>query len=158
MNSTKLLFIAMILFAFFSNSAFSAEINKNNLYGSWQCKYDFNDPNKGLKLNFNYNIHFMENGTSQGFATLLVSMGGLPELIYKEIDESLWTVKDNELNITTKNIQFINVNNPDVEKLLDLQQLFPKKVNESVKIIELTKNLIKIKPNKDSGVYQCSKI
>lgn len=157
MNSTKLLFVSMLLSFFVSHSAFSAEINKNNLYGNWQCKYDFNDPNKGLKVNFNYNIHFMKNGTSQGFATLLVSMGGLPELIYKEVDESLWTVKDNELNLTTKKIQFINVNNPDVEKLLNLQQLFPKKINESVIIIELTKHLIKIKPKKDSGVYQCSK-
>lgn len=157
MNFTKLLFISILSLSI-SSFVHSTTIKKSNLYGSWQCDHDLGDPNKNLKINFNYTINLMKNGTSEGFATLFFSMGGLPELKYREIDKATWRLEGEQLHIQSNSIQFINESHPEFEQLLNLQQQFPKSVNESVKIVGLTKYTIKLQSKQHNDVYSCVKI
>jgi hypothetical protein len=99
----------------------------------------------------------MKNGTSEGFATLLFSMGGLPELEYREVDKALWSLNGTQLNIASNNIQFINVSHPEFDQLLNLQQQFPKSVKESVNVLELTKSHMKIQSEQHDEGYTCLK-
>ena len=102
-------------------------------------------------------INLMKNGTSTGNADLVFSMEGMPELKYKEVDTALWSLKGNQLQFVSNNIQFINVSHPELEQLLNLQQLFPKRVNESVKVLGLSKKYIKIQSQQHNDVYTCLK-
>lgn len=157
MNLTKLLCLSALSFSM-ASFADQTNINKANLYGSWQCDHDFSDPNKNLKINFNYTINLINNGTSVGNATLLFAMGGMPQLQYKEADTALWSLKGDQLQFVSNNIQFINVSHPELEQLLNLKQLFPKSVNETVKVLELSKKHIKIQSKQHNDAYTCLKI
>ena len=157
MNFTKLLFISTFHFRF-QVLLHPATINKADLYGSWQCDHDFSEPQKNIKIKLNYTINLMKNGTSAGNADLLFSMGGMPELKYREADTALWTLKGDQLQFVSNNIQFINESHPELEQLLNLKQLFPKSVNESVKVLELTKKQIKIQSKQHNDAYSCLKI
>ena len=156
MNLTKLLCLSVISFSM-SSFADTTIVNKSDLYGSWQCDHDFSEPQKNIKIKLNYSINLMKNGTSAGNADLLFSMGGMPELKYKEVDTALWSLEGNQLKFVSNNIQFINVSHPELEQLLNLQQLFPKRVNESVKVLGLSKKYIKIQSQQHNDVYTCLK-
>jgi len=157
MNLTKLLCFSALSFSM-ASFAEPININKTNLYGSWQCDHDFSDPNKNLKIKFNYTINLINNGTSVGNATLLFAMGGMPELQYKEADTALWSLKGDQLQFVSNNIQFTNVSHPELEQLLNLKQLFPKSINEAVKVLELSQKHIKIQSKQHHDAYTCLKI
>ena len=122
MNLTKLLCISAISFSM-SSFADSTKINKADLYGSWQCDHNFSEPQKNIKIKVNYTINLMKNGSSTGNGTLLFSMGGMPELKYREADTALWGIKGDQLQFFSNNIQFINESHPELEQLLNLKQL-----------------------------------
>lgn len=139
------------------NFAASPSFNKTNIYGDWVCSHELGETDENLQTKLNYKIRFNHNGTSNGNASLLFTINGLPPLVYQEVDTALWQIEGEYLTISSNNISFSNVSHPEFEALLNLQQHFPKSVNEKVKILKLTKKSLAVQSKNHSDVFNCGK-
>tara|TARA_R110001583_G_scaffold28634_3_gene101290 strand:- start:6336 stop:6842 length:507 start_codon:yes stop_codon:yes gene_type:complete len=132
-------------------------INKSDLYGSWGCQHEVEEPNTKMTIKVSYNINYVKNGTSNGVGALLFKVGGMPELKYSATDSSTWTLEGDNLTIKSNDINFKNVSHPELEALLNLKQILPTTINESGKILELSKTNLKVKSTSYGEVYSCLK-
>ena len=150
-----------LLLLFFSISVLandSTNINKKNLYGTWNCKHTMEEKTSKMKVNIDYNVNILSNGRSTGVGVVLFKMSNFPELTYNLSDSSNWQIKDDNLILTSTKLEVKNKSYPELEKMLNLRSLLPKKVNESVKILELTKAKLKVWSRVDGEIHICSKV
>jgi len=148
-------FLSSVFALVFSSPTLASAIDKSSLYGSWVCEHSLGNNNKNLQVNFIYHVNVNKNGTSTGEATLTFSMAALPPLIYQEVDTALWTLDRDNLTISSDNIQFSNMSHPEYEALLNLQQHFPRHVNETLKVTQLTKLALTLFSERYNDVYHC---
>lgn len=133
------------------------KINKNDLYGSWVCQHEVEEPNIKMAIKVSYKINYAKNGTSNGVGDLLFKIGGMPELKYSVIDNSTWQLKGNSLTIKSQDIKFTNVSHTELENFLNLKKILPKSINESGVILELSKVNLKVKSTSYGDIYSCTK-
>lgn len=133
------------------------KINQNNLYGSWVCQHEVEEPNTKMAIKASYKINYAKDGTSSGVGALLFKIGGMPELKYNVIDNSTWQLKGDSLTIKSQDIKFINVSHPELDNFLNLKTILPKSINESGIILELSKVNLKVKSTSYGEVYSCTK-
>jgi hypothetical protein len=158
MNQLK---ISLLFFWFFSISILandSTTINENNLYGTWNCMHTLEEKLSKMKVEIDYNINVLRNGKSNGLGVVLFNIPNFPKLEYSLSDSSNWKIKDDNLILSSTELQLKNKNYPELEKILNLRSLVPKKINESVKILELTKTKLKVWSRTDGGIHTCSKV
>ncbi|MFT7006336.1 MAG: hypothetical protein ACJAXJ_000844 [Colwellia sp.] len=150
------------LFAFaFSMSTLandSKTINENNLYGLWNCKHTMEDRKLKMKIKIDYDVNVVRSGKSNGVGVLLFKIPNFPELAYSFSDSSQWKIKGGNLTLSSTELKLKNTSYPELEKMLNLRRLLPKNINESAKILELTKSKLKVQSKSDGGIYACSKI
>lgn len=158
MNQLKL---SVLFFWFFSISILandSTAINENNLYGTWNCKHTLEEKLSKMKVEIDYNINVLRNGKSKGLGVVLFNIPNFPKLEYSLSDSSTWKIKDDNLLLSSTELQLKNNNYPELEKILNLSSLIPKKINESVKILKLTKAKLKVWSRTEGGIHTCSKV
>jgi hypothetical protein len=150
------------LFAFtFSMSILandSKTINENNLYGLWNCKHTMEDRKLKMKIKIDYDVNVVRSGKSNGVGVLLFKIPNFPELAYSLSDNSQWKIKGDNLTLSSTELKLKNTSYPELDKMLNLRRLLPKNINESAKILELTKSKLKVQSKSDGGIYACSKI
>ncbi|TEW55341.1 hypothetical protein E2R68_06225 [Psychromonas sp. RZ22] len=132
-------------------------INKDNIYGYWHCKDEVIDPKTQIKVKVNYTVNFLNNGKSKGFGTALFTIPGMPVVTYKATDSSTWKLKGDQLTMSSTELTFVNVSNPELDQILNLKSFFPKKVNESAQILTLSKTSLKAKAKSNKQIYTCVK-
>ena len=157
MNLIKVL--SVLAFTFVNNSfaAQSTNIDVKNLYGSWQCQHEVVEPNSKMTIKVTYKVNYAANGTSSGSGDLYFTLAGIPELHYKTQNKATWSVKGDQLTMKSTDINFINVNHPELDKILNLKNILPANVNESGTILVLTKDKITIKSEAYEDSYTCNK-
>lgn len=167
MNLVKVLPALMFIYAIPSVAAevttappapAASSITEKNLYGTWLCQHDMEEPNTKMSIKVNYKINYLANGQSNGSGYLFFKINGMPELKYSVSDNSYWVLKGNDLNIKSKDINFENVSHPELEALLNLKKILPATVNESGTIMALTKTTLKVKSASYGEVYTCAKV
>ncbi|MDA7747041.1 hypothetical protein N8878_06905 [Psychromonas sp.] len=132
-------------------------IDEKDLYGVWHCQHDTVEPRTKMKININYNINFAENGKSKGFGTLLFYIPNMPVIKYKATDSSSWSIKNDQLIMSSDEIKFVNVSHPQLDQFLNLKTILPQTINESGQIVELSKSTLKVKSNSYADIHSCSK-
>ncbi|MDN2663250.1 hypothetical protein OW492_07640 [Psychromonas sp. 14N.309.X.WAT.B.A12] len=130
-------------------------INPSNLYGSWFCQHKIEEPNSNMVVDVNYRIQYNQDNTSQGYGILLFTLSGMPKLKYSITDSSTWQLKEDVLSMNSQNIDFKNVSHPELESILNLKKILPATVNESGKIVNLSKNELTVKSDAYSELIQC---
>lgn len=154
MNFIKVLLIVATAFPL---QSLAASIQKNDLYGQWRCNYIFGSQIQNLKANITYNININKNGTNQGKGTILFSLIGLPELKYQETDTGTWALQENELKVVSTSLQFKNISHPELDQFLNLQNNLPRKINEILDIVKLTKETMTVQSKRHNKTYTCKK-
>ena len=135
-----------------------SSITEKNLYGTWLCQHEVEEPNTKMSIKVNYKINYLTNGQSNGSGYLFFKINGMPELKYSVTDNSTWALKGNELNIKSKDVNFKNVSHPELEALLNLKKILPATVNESGTIMALTQTTLKVKSASYGEMYTCGKV
>lgn len=158
MNLLKVLPLLAVVYSLPSLAAPVKTINESNLYGNWLCKHEMLEPSTNMKIKVNYQINYAENGQSHGAGTVLFNITGLPPLEFRATDNSTWKIKNGSLIMSSTEMKFVNVSHPELDSLLNLEQILPTKINESAQILELTKTTIKVKADLNGGIYTCSKV
>jgi len=133
-------------------------ISEKNLYGTWVCQHEVEEPNTKMSIKVNYKVNYLANGQSNGSGYLFFKINGMPELKYSVTDNSTWGLKGNDLTVKSKDINFKNVSHPELESLLNLKKILPATVNESGIIIALTQTTLKVKSTSYGEVYTCGKV
>ena len=160
MSPIKILFISLLSVTF-SMSAFSKNtprINKNNIHGLWHCQGASFNAKTNMSIKGNYKVLFMANGTSTGNGNLFLSILGMPKIEYRLVDEAKWAIKSDQLFFSSSNFSLKNISHPEFEQMLNINALIPKKINDSVKILKLTKTELQVQSKKDNRKYSCSKL
>jgi len=141
-----------------SSVTHSAAVKQEQLYGKWQCIHHFSEPNQNISIKVDYTIELMKNKTSVGKGDLFFTMGGLPPFAYKESDSSLWDLQGNLLTLQSTAIGFVNISHPELEQVLNLQQLFPKHIKETVEVVSVSAQQIKVASSSHGKAYTCDKM
>ena len=157
MNLIKVLPVLALTFVNNSFAAQSTNIDVKNLYGSWQCQHEVVEPNSKMTIKVNYKVNYAANGTSSGNGDLYFTLAGIPELHYKTQNKATWSVKGDQLTMKSTDINFVNVNHPELDKFLNIKKILPASVNESGTILALTKESITVKSNAYADSYTCKK-
>ncbi|MGJ8581440.1 MAG: hypothetical protein ACSHWR_03895 [Psychromonas sp.] len=135
----------------------ATQINESNLYGSWFCQHKIEEPNSKMFIDVNYRLQYNQDNTSQGYGILLFTLTGMPKLKYSITDSSTWQLTGDELTMSSQNIEFKNVSHPELESILSLKKILPATINESGKVIHLTKSELTVKSDAYSELIQCVK-
>jgi hypothetical protein len=150
------------LFAFALSMSTSANdsktINESNLYGMWNCKHTMDARELKMKIKIDYNVNVVPSGKSNGVGVLLFKIPNFPELAYSLSDSSYWKIKEGNLTLSSTELKLKNRSYPELEKILNLRRLIPKKITASAKILKLTKSTLNVQSKSDGGIYACSKI
>ena len=158
MNLIKVLPLFALTFV---NNTFAVEATKidvKNLYGSWECQHEVVEPNSKMTIKVDYKVNYAVNGTSSGAGDVFFTVPGFPELQYKALNKATWSLKGNQLSMESTDISFTNVNNPQLDKLLNLKQILPASINESGTILALSKDKVTVKSEAYSDSYTCLKV
>jgi hypothetical protein len=158
MDRIKILPLFVFTFSMSTLANDSKTINENNLYGLWNCKHTMEDRKLKMKIKIDYDVNVVRNGKSNGVGVLLFKIPNFPELAYSLSDNSQWKIKGGNLTLSSTELKLKNTSYPELEKMLNLRRLLPKNINESAKILELTKSKLKVQSKSDGGIYACSKI
>jgi hypothetical protein len=158
MDRIKKLSLLCLFFSFSTLANDTTKINVKNLYGTWNCTHTMEEKISKMNIKIDYNIDILRNGKSTVLGTVLFKISNFPELKYNLSDSSNWKIKEGNLVLSSTELEVKNQSYPELEKILNLKSLFPKKVNESVKILELTKAKLKVWSRSDGGIHTCSKI
>ena len=158
MNRIIILSLFTFVFSMSTLANDSKTINENNLYGMWNCKHTMDDKNLKMKIKIDYDVNIVSTGKSNGSGVLSFNIPNFPELAYSLSDSSNWKIEGGNLILSSTELKVENRSYPELEQILNLRSLLPKKVNESAKIIELTKSKLKVQSKSDGGIYTCSKI
>lgn len=141
-----------------TSSSLKPNFNASDLLGKWHCLHQLLEPKTKIKVDFDYKINFDKNGKSAGKGNLLLSLQGMPGFKYNISDVSTWSLKDKTLTMTSNEMTFKNISHPQFDQLLNLQALFPKKVNESATILVLNKTTLKVDTKSSSSHITCSRL
>lgn len=155
MQKPLLLLLSVISMSSFANE--TKAFDEKNIYGSWNCKDTIVDKKTKMTIKFDYNITYIDQGKSYGSGSVFIIPAGFSELKYHVSDRSTWSIKEGNLNISSTDFKLQNVSYPELEKILNLKSIFPKKISESVKILELTKFRIKVQSKRAGKQYTCFK-
>jgi len=142
-------------------SAFSkntSHINKNDIHGLWQCQGSSFNAKTNMTIKGDYKVLFMANGSSTGKGQFFLSVLGIPEIEYRLVDEAKWAIKSGDLFFSSSNFSLKNISNPEFEQMLNISALMPKKINDSVKILKLTKTQLQVQSKKDNRKFSCVKL
>lgn len=152
----------LILFTFVLSISTSVEaknsiaFDKENLHGNWSCKHRIDDANTKMKID--YEINYLPEGASNGNGILLIKMPNFPEMEYGLSNNSTWEIKDRSLILSSKSFKLVNKSHPELDKILNLESLFPQNIRESSTILELTKSQLIAQSDSYGGVFTCSKM
>lgn len=133
-------------------------INESDLYGSWNCKHEVVNSNAKMKAKINYYVNFFHAGKSNGLGTLLFKLPNFPELKYSLTGNSTWKIKEGDLLLSATEIKSVNVSHPELDQFLNVKQFIPKRINESSRILKLTKSSLEVKSQSNGRVYACTKV
>lgn len=158
MDRIKILPLFAFVFSISTLANDSKTINESNLHGMWNCKHTMEDKNLNMTIDIDYDVNVISTGKSTGSGVLSFKIPNFPELAYSLSDSSHWKIKGGNLILSSTELKVENRSYPELEKILNLRSLLPKKVNESAKILELTKSKLKVQSKSDGGIYACSKI
>jgi len=153
----KLIAFTLVSSLLLSHTVLASSIKEEDLNGRWQCAHQFSEANQNMLIKVDYTIHLMKDKTSVGSGDLLLTMDGLPPLAYKENDKGHWQLKGNRLTLESTDIQFVNTSHPEFESVLNFQQLFPKKVKETVEVLSVSAQQLTVALPNRNGTYHCYK-
>ena len=156
----KILFVSLLSVTF-SISVFAENtsgINITNIHGLWHCQGASFNAKTNMSIKGNYNVLFMANGTSTGNGNLFLSVLGMPEIEYRLVDEAKWAIKSDQLFFSSSNFSLKNISNPEFEQMVNINELIPKKINDSVKILKLTQTELQVQSKRDNRIFGCSKL
>jgi hypothetical protein len=133
-----------------------AETDKNHLlYGTWNCKATLEGD--GGKVSLDIDTTYVRNGKLNSFGTLQLNYPEIPEIQYSYADSGSWEINDGYLISTTSEVKLVNISHPELDKVLNLEDMFPQNISESSQILKLTKTELSLKDESDGEIYNCSK-
>lgn len=136
----------------------SQPIKESYLYGSWKCKGEMVHKKTNMTFNFNYKVNFENNGQANGFGSVLLSFSEFTNLKYSLLDNSTWEIKNGRLIYSSIYIKLKNISHPNLDSIVNLEKLMPQHIEETSKIIRLTKSELEVQPKKNGRKYVCLKI
>lgn len=158
MKLIKILSVCVFVFSISVPVVAQESFNESFIYGTWNCKHQVVEPNTKMKVSVDYSVTFEASGKSKGSGKILFLIPSFPEVEYSVKDTSSWEIKDRDLVVSSSQVTSENINYPELDKFLDIKQFIPQTVSESAKILELNKNMLKVKSNSGRGTYTCSKV
>tara|TARA_R110001583_G_scaffold22377_7_gene84012 strand:+ start:10254 stop:10748 length:495 start_codon:yes stop_codon:yes gene_type:complete len=132
-------------------------INQTNLYGSWNCKGAMQHKQLKMGVKFDYNIHFKKDFKSTGEGLVSFTIPNFSALDYQLSDNSTWKIDNDEIIYASNDLKLINVSHPELAKIINLEKLMPETINESSKILLLTKTKLEVQAKVDNKIYSCTK-
>lgn len=141
-----------------ASSSLKPNFKASDLLGNWHCRHQMLEVKTKMKVDVDYKVNFDKNGKSAGKGNLLLSLDGMPGFKYDISDVSSWSLKGKTLTMTSNEMTFKNISHPQFDQLLNLQALFPKKVNESSTILVLNKTTLKVDAKSSSSHVTCSRL
>ncbi|MDN3391937.1 hypothetical protein [Pseudoalteromonas sp. APC 3691] len=126
------------------------------IYGSWNCQYSHEE--NGSKISFETEETYVRNGRSNSFGIMKAKFAPeLPEIEYSLAGSATWNIDNGYLVTTLDDIKVVNLSHPELDKIINLQDMFPKNLSESSKILELSTSKLSLKSESDGTVYHCTK-
>jgi hypothetical protein len=135
----------------------SKNINVAYLYGSWNCKGALQHKQLKMGVKFDYNILFTKDFKSTGQGIVSFTIPNFTDLDYQLTDNSTWEINNEDIIYTSNDLKLLNISHPEFEKIINLEKLVPKNINESSKIIKLTKSTLSVQAKVDNKIYSCFK-
>lgn len=150
------LITSSLLMSACSTNHIQYELPETKLYGTWNCKVNFQE--EDVKLSLDYDVTYIRNGKSNGFGILKFKAPDIPEMEYSMADSSSWELDNGYLIETTTEIKLVNISHPEFDELLNLESMFPQNISESSEILVLNNSLLKVKSETDGTIYSCNKV
>lgn len=126
------------------------------IYGSWNCQY--NHEENGFKISIESEETYVRNGRSNTFGIMKAKFAPeLPEIEYSLAGSATWDINGDYLVTTLDDMKIVNLSHPELDKIMNLQDMFPKNLSESSKILELSTSKLSLKSESDGTVYHCTK-
>ncbi|WP_427982227.1 hypothetical protein [Agarivorans sp.] len=133
----------------------NASINQADLYGSWHCKTSLEE--NGVKIFVDMDANYIRNGKSNGFGFFVIRFPDGLEVKYSVTGSGVWQLKNGYLIETSEEIKVVNLSHPRLDKILDMESLFPQNVSESSKVLQLNKSFLKVKSETNGTVIGCKR-
>lgn len=139
-----------------SDQGVKTQAIKKALYGSWNCGIDVEEG--ATRMSIASEDTFIRNGRSNSFGTMKLKISAeLPEIEYSIAASSTWEIIDGFLVSTLTDVKVINISHPEFDKVINLQDMFPKNISESAEIVELSQSKLILKSETDGSVYRCDR-
>lgn len=117
----------------------------NKILGKWTCSEDFKTENSSNKITFDTN--YVRNGKFSGFGKLTMNITR-PDGLQVSMDYAIstsgsWEIKDNKYLVETNDeVKSVNTTNPEIDKIISLNDLIPKNISSSSEIIKIGDNIL----------------
>ncbi|MAC45925.1 MAG: hypothetical protein CMI12_03605 [Oceanospirillum sp.] len=139
-----------------SDQGVKAQAITTALYGSWGCSARVE--NGSLRMKIASEDTYLGNNRSSTRATLkLQASSAYPEIEYSVTGNATWKVSNGFLVSTFTNVKVVNISHPEFDYILNIQDMFPKKVSESAEVIELSQSKLILRSQTYGTVYRCDR-
>ncbi|PNH81247.1 hypothetical protein [Vibrio diazotrophicus] len=155
-NTITLLILAISSASFAASPYTDSEINAR-INGKWNCSYEQSESN-GFHMSVDSEETFVRNGRSNSMGSMRVKfVQEFPEVTYSIVGSSTWEVQNGYLITTLEDIKFVNLSHPELDKLINLNDMFPKNISDSEEVVELSDTRLLLKSESDGTLYQCQR-
>lgn len=149
-------FVTLSAFALLSAHAAVPEISLTDDYliGGWNCVTAAKEDE--LEISISSDEFFVRNGKINSTATMLLKISDeFPNLEYLVNSSGTWKADKNFLIITSADQKFINVSHPELDSILDFNDLFPNEASDSFEVVNQTEGSFSAISESDGSRLEC---
>lgn len=126
------------------------------LLGTWNCAYAVQE--QDVSVTSETREIYASDGRIDSSGTMRVRMSPeMPEISYSLAATGHWEMADDALVVTASEVRIVNLSHPEFDRLLDLQEMMPEGISESMAIVELSAADLILRSETDGRLYNCRK-
>lgn len=153
--------VTLLTLAISSSSVAASPLSDSDLEqklnGSWNCTYEQSESN-GFHMRIESEETYVRNGRSNSMASMKIKFAEeFPEVTYAITGSSSWEVSNGYLITTLEDAKFTNLTHPDLDKVFNLNEMFPKNISNSEEIIELSDTKLTLKSESNGHISSCQR-
>lgn len=133
------------------------EILSARLPGTWECSLVEESPEGNLIIEST--DQYISTGAANSFGSMTISGGELPEeLVFLFTISGSWEIVDEQLIVTSEDMNIKNVSHPEMDSIFDLGELMPQGLTDASKIRVLTSEVLVLGIGKNSSPVDCARV
>lgn len=141
-----------------SSSSASNNFSRSQFFGGWNCS--FSNKEDGVLVSIDLNVNYIRNGSSNSFGTMTFKPQEQSEM---EVEYSIsssgnWEYQDGYLIETVKEMKIVNLSHPELDEILNLENILPQNISESSEVLLLNGTTLKLKSESNGEIISCNKL